>query len=689
MVFPSWLRPCAVTVFAAGVLGLGTACHKSSEPSGTVAVSGYVTFTRVPMQYGTDGKPTGLGAAGAASPARSVTVRVYQLNYNAGPDGIVRQTWRLAGTTATDSNGYYSFNGVVYAGYSTFVEVDSIFQVPSGNQSSLEIIADPAGIFDPTLAQPERPIYVYRLGVDGVQYPDPVALAATSSSNAVPKIYGDTSVYFNLTPGSTWATTVPGWNVPGSSADPGQPQSHPSETAVPAGAQVLAILDTAYDFTYWYGDPTPSHGRGGAFDLHYYPGRTETPRRSFVVYDRSLTPLSWDGTQSHYFGSLSAGGTVAGVVAPDDAWDPGVLYPMFARNFLFGQGKTALFPAGPDGPDNEAPDVAVVDGLGDVMAATLLMTPWLTDTSAAAFAPRDIRTIPAQPGIGSPRTLAALGWQLNLQGYGVVQPGDYTSTGTYQDWLAKIADPLVMVRFFNLIQPYNYYTEQHGAVYAPQDICSIYGQAGRLQEDKQSGEPVDIKQAFPDIDLGPVLTHFLGQGTVWPRSGLTLAADWDGTTANANLPAPLLTDLPPFTLSMAGAVQIPDPKTGNAGMVFPNTSLGEVAFAKLAAYTDLNLRLSLTAETAGTPPVPGLPPGASIEVVVDGSTDAKFAPTNLQPQAFLFPATQGYYDLTLRGNPTDPYNPLWHWVRVRIISPSTRQPDVSVTVSLVPLVTTP
>ena len=671
MVFPSWLRPCAAVVFVAGLLGLGSGCHKSGEPAGTVQVTGYVTFQRVPMLYdGTTGQPTGLGAGSITTPARGVVVRAFQLTSDVGQDGVTRQTWHLAASTVTDLNGYYAFNGAVLSGYSTFLEVDSIYQEAAGNQSTFEVIADPNGIGS-ALPQPKRPIYAYRLDSFGNPIPDPTTATPPA------QIAVNTIVNFALTDQEPWVATVPNWYVPG--VDPNHYQAPPTET-VNLGSKVLGILDSAYVFAYYYGDPTPSLVHGGAFDLHYHPGRTESPRRSFVVYDRSLTPLAYDGSQLHYFGTLAGGGSVAGVPAADDAWDQGVIFPMLARNFLFGQGKTALFPTGPDGPDSEAPDLAVVDGLGDAMAATLLTTPWLTDTSStAATVPplaRDIRVIPAQPGIGSPATLAAAAWQLTLKANG------FTTAGNYPAWQAGLINPSVMLRFFTLIQPYTVYTETHGTVAAPQDICSFYAQAGRLQEAERPGEAVNLQAIFYDQNLGPWLLPY---GILWPQTpGVTLATDWDGTTSDPNLPGPLLATLPSFTLSMANAGQVPNPQIATPGLVFPNSSQGEVAFAKLAGTLDLHLRMSLAAVTAGTPSTPGLPPGSTIEVVVDGTADAKSVPAYLQPQTFLFtPGSLGPVDFTLRGNPADFYNPLWHWVRIRMISPATRQPDVQITVSLV------
>jgi hypothetical protein len=686
-------------ILMAGLVGLCGGCHRGTgNAAGTAGLSGYVSYTRTPVTYdtstnlATSGQPLELGTPTGTSPARNVVLRAFQLTLDVDASGNLNQVWRLVATAVTDLNGYYAFPNTIYAGYSTFVEIDSIFQQAGGNQSTLQIIADPAGIAS-TVAEPHRPIYAYRMDVAGNVLTEVVQSTPLSTSYPVAQITANTTLDINLGSSDTWISTVPNWYVPGSNPDypasSSQPQAFISGTFTGMGSKLLGILDDAYLFSIWYGDPTPSLVHSGVFDLHYYPGRTESPR-SYVVYDTSLTPLSYDGTKSHYFGTLAGGPTF------DDAWDQGVIYPMLARNYLFGQGKTALFPAGVSSLPSEAPDLALVDGLADAMAANLLTTPWLTDTSATAtvpFTPRDIRVIPTtNPGVGSPATTAALAWQLSLVADNITPPG------TWADWNYNwsysvpkgLTYPPVMSRFYGLIYPYTQYQGAYSTVTEPLDIPSIYGQAGTLQE-AQNGTPVDLSKVFTDLVLYTQLTPY--NLTKWPVNwALDLTAwpyqatDWDAT-ANPT-PGALLTTLPSFTLSMANAVAIPNPALANPSVtspatVYPNVSQGEVAYAKLSLFLDQNFSLGLTASyLSGSTTVQGLPAGAVIEVVVDPAIVSPALP-NPQPQTFYFSSSSmGPYSLTLTGNPTDHTNPTWHWVRFRMISPSAVQPDVQITPTL-------
>jgi hypothetical protein len=354
---------------------------------------------------------------------------------------------------------------------------------------------------------------------------------------------------------------------------------------------------------------------------------------------------------------------------------------MMCRNFLFGQGKTTLYPTGSSSIASLSPDLAVVDGLGDAMAATLLTTPWLTDTTTnTALTPRDIRVIPAQPGIGSPATLAALGWQLSLAATSTPSPG------TYANWSAPyppgpgLTDPYVMTPFFTLINPSFNFLDGKTTLSEQFDVNSIYAQVSQLLQPQQAGSPVNLASIFNNSNLLALLEPY---GIIWPQSIQAwpyVTANWD-TSTPVNEPQVLLPVLPSFTLSMAAAQQIPN--LGAPGTtVYPNSSQGEVAFAKLASTYDQNFSLSITASyQSGGSTVPGLPPGATIEVVVDDAITPSNYPVWLQPKGpFLFTAaSMNPVSLTLRGNPTDVNNPVWHWVRFRILSPTTLQPDVLVT----------
>jgi hypothetical protein len=659
--FPSWLRPCAAVVLVAGLLGLGSGCKRgSSGPAGTISATGFVTYTRTPIQYDqVTGQPLGYLPA-QVFPARGVLVRAFQLSYSVDYTGALVPTWGLAGSAVTDINGQYSISGQVLSGYGTFLEVDSTFVLTTGNQSTVNVIADPAGIRS-TVPAPHRPIYAYRLDAAGSLVTD---AQLTTSQASVAVANGNFSLDFSLGASDGWAVTVPDWYKPGAVPYPGQTDPRLSVvTPYPAiGSRALAILDSVYYYAYWYGDPTPSQTRNGVLDLHYYPNITDPSRRSFVVYDPSMfydaandVNYSFDGTKYHYFGTLAAG------PGADDAMDPGVIYPLLARNGLYGQGRITLFPYGQATPagllPSLAPDLAVVEGLADTMAANVLQSPWLTDiTAAAGLVGRNISVAPAQKNAYSPGDLAAAGWAVTLRANGVAAPG------TPAQW--SVIVPSSMSVFFGLIYPYNIIRSDVGLVSVQLDVVNIYGQLSRLQENHPE-LPVNLSVLFPDQAL---LQLMIPYGIVWPgRANLpSFAVDW-GVNPDSSLQA-----LPSLTLSMADAQQVTNPDilhaTPQTANVYLNTSQGEVVYAKLALNLARSYNFSIT-------PSGALPAGAQIEVVVDGNY--------LEPYLFSTGQPASPYSLNLPGNPIDPLNPALHWFRIRVLSATVQQPDITLTVNLV------
>ncbi len=658
MVFPFRLRVRAAMLVMAGLFGLG--CHKGTNPA-NLNISGMVTFVRPPVQYDpVSGSPTGYGSTGVVYPGRNLVVKAFFLDTDIGADGLLHQNWRLGGSTVTDDNGNYSIGGLV-VGYSTFIEVDSIFQQTDGDGATVQVIADPDGIGS-SLPEPQRPIYAYRVDVAGVPVPgqNPVAANDTTIGSPVAVLNASTFVNPALTTNDVWAVTLPNWYVPGTNPSPTQPQSPPIGTQA-VGSEVLGILDSVFLFSAYYGDPTPSRVKGGVLDLHYYPGRTESPRRSYVLYDLDHTPNNFDGTKEHYFGTLAGGPAV------DDGWDPGVIYPMLARNFLYGQGKTALFPTGTTSLASEAPDLAIVDGLADGMAATLLTSPWLTDTTAAAgLAPRDIRVIPAQAGFTSPATIAAASWQLTLAANGLASPGSYA------EWQAGMTNPAVLARLYNLIYPTFSFQGARNIDTIQTDVSSMFTQVGRLQEPIEPGEPVDLRTIFNNTTLLVLLQPY---GVLWPQLPAEIpayAVNWTPNTLALG-PDSSTTPLPPFTLSMADAVQVPNPQLPTTAqptppaLVYPNVTQGEVAYAKFYLTYDRGFNLSVNT-------VPALSTtSAVIEFVVDGQVETPYLFGSGYPSSYTF---------TLAGNTTDVTNPLWHFVRIRVLSPTVQQPDLQTTVNL-------
>jgi hypothetical protein len=650
--FRSWLRPGVAVLALSGFLGLGCG-HGASEPSGTAKVSGTVTYTRLPVTRDGNGSPTGLGATGVVVPARGMVLRVFQLWQDVGYDGSLVPTWRLIGTALTDAQGNYALDGMAEKYHATLVELDSQYQQNGQNQSIVQLVADPAGIRS-TTPEPDRPIYVQRQDGAGNLFNGTDPLANTGNISV---LQGDIQVNFALGNSQddvdTWAVTVPRWYVSGS-----QPV-HQTGTQ-PLGSRVPAILDTAWSFNYYYGDPTPSQTPPGFLDLHYYPGVTESPRRSYVVYDPTLfSALEYDGSgRLHYFGTLSGGGTVNGQTMPDDAWDPGAILPLLARDYLAAQGKTSLYPYGQDtnptlAPDL-APDLAVVEGMGDAMAAIVLQTPYLTDLSSATpLAPRDIRVV-AQPGIYSPGNLAAVAWKLNLLVHGIPDAGSPAQWANF--------NTSYLALFFNLVYPTE--TIQIGnndTATIRTDVASFYAQLSRLYENHTEA-PFNLSTLFNDNLLIPLLHTY---GIEWP--GLNywtpIAADWGLDPAGPMAAVPL-------TLDATLARQVPNPNVANPSPaeLYLNDTHGEVAYAKLALTNDRTYAVSLA-----TPAT--LPAGVQVELVVDG---------NAQEPLLFSAANSAAQNLTLTGNPNVSGNPAWHFIRIRLLSqdPSLSASPIQVAVNL-------
>ena len=502
----SWLRTGAGIVLAAVLLGLGAGCHHGAN-SGNAGISGRVYYTRQPVNYDpVTGAPSGLGS-GVAVPARGVVLRAFQMWLAYDQSGIPHHTWRLTATALTDSTGYYNFGSVFPTGYPTFVEVDSIFQQAGDHQSQVRLIADPNGITS-TLTEPRRPVYALRQDVAGQPFADPGDATATPAV-----LQGSATMNFSFGLADPWVVTRSNWYLQESSS-----LQSPVGPAQAMGSRLLTILDTSYLFSYYYGDPTPSTIAGGVLDLHYFPGRVEAPRRSYMVYDPSTTPAAWDGKRMHYFGTL-AGGSPTDPLVPDDGLDPGAILPMLARNNLFGQGLTTLFPAGASQLSTGsgqaatlAPDLAAVDGLGDAMAATLIGTPWVTDTTASTgLVGRNIDPgTPPAGGPTSPAVAAAVGWKLTLVANGVT-----LGAGTPAQWATF--QPNNLVRFFTLTYPYTY-AGAASDIKVRSDISSLYQQITRLQEPMSGADTLDLSRIFSD----QILFFLLGPyGVPW-----TNASSW-------------------------------------------------------------------------------------------------------------------------------------------------------------------
>jgi hypothetical protein len=262
--------------------------------------------------------------------------------------------------------------------------------------------------------------------------------------------------------------------------------------------------------------------------------------------------------------------------------------------------------------------------------------------------------------------VAGAAWELTLRANGIASPGNRAG------WLARLTDPFVTARLYSLIYPYITFQAAHGEVTNATDISSMYAQVGRLQEPKQGGEPVDLAPIFNNPTLLGLLQPF---GVFWPQTPQQwpyYAANWT-PDPQAQGPDSATAPLPGFTLSMADAQLLPNPQIPTAAqpsppaLVYPNCTQGEVAYGKFFLTYDRAFNLSVVT-------VPGLDTtSAVIEVVVDGQIHSPY-----RFGAGLPPS----YDLVLKGNASDISNPVWHFVRIRVISPLVQQPDLATTVNL-------
>lgn len=603
-------RPQVALFFLAAAVSLTLGCGGSNDPAsqgaGTLEVSGKVTYLRIPLLKGADGRPLGLETDPAkfkTLPARGVRVRAVKFTEETRPDGTKVKVWTDASNYAyTSAEGSYSLT--VPKDTPVFMQVDCVFN----GGATIRLVGDPDGV-ESQVPITDRPFYSLRKGLDGSS----PAGEPTPTTRAT----GNVTVDFHADLETRW------WLGPLTTAGAPQAQLEP----VPSGSRPLAIGDTVYAFSSTYGSPSTPN----ILNLHYRPGLSH-PRGSFVEYDRQRYPLAFDGNALTYFGSVRGGHD------NEDAFDEGVLLPLLARNHMFSGGKVALLPVGaPQALPDLSPDVALLEGLPDTMAAILLKSPYLADTHGTQVDVRDIRDLSTLPEGGrtvfNPANLGALAWDLALKAQSLPLPGVPT------DW--DRLDPAAFKRFFALIQPVN-------ADSVVIDIPNVFAQVGRLKEDKEGSETVDLKTVFTDAVLTPLLEPF---GIPWPRpSAGALAAfqmDWGADPNTLASPLPAV----PFTMAQARPVH----------GTLPNLSSGEVLQArfKLTKDTAYNIRILPS-------PAP-LPPGAHLQLIL-GSTVLSFRGEE-----------NAAVRLVLGG---DSSKPVYYYPVLRLMSPTAVVPEFSATVRL-------
>ena len=243
----------------------------------------------------------------------------------------------------------------------------------------------------------------------------------------------------------------------------------------------------------------------------------------------------------------------------------------------------------------------------------------------------------ADVGPYSPLTLASLAWDVDLKANGITAPGTVTDWATIQ--------PTAIARFFNLAIP-------APSAFAP---ASIYGQLAALKLAKGPNEPVDLAAIFNDTTINTISSPY---NLPWPQPTTTVFGQaWTSATVGTNGTTYVYNG----TLSMASDHQV----NGS----YANASYQEIAYLGVSQSSDQAYQM-----TVQTTPNP-LPAGATIEVVVfaGGNTQAyTFSGNNATPIAFT---------LAGNGNTTTPNR---YPIRVRLISPSTLQPDIPFTLQLTP-----
>ena len=615
----------------------GSSSSSNTTPTPTTTVNGTVTFTRIPLVKDASGVPTGLETDSTkyltGQLARNVNVRAYQYITETPSTGSPFSYWKLISNTYTDSSGKYGFS--LPQDKPLMIQLGSEFI--KGASDPINLIADPNGI-QSTVPAPKRLRYVLRKAVDGTP--------ATST---------------NLLPSSTATTTTATvdftvglsdkWILSDISADTstGIAAGLSSSTmeAVGSGSRILGILDSIYKVEYLYSSSVSSE----VLDLHYLSGRREV-RGSYVDYNRNGYPTASTGNNSafnastgrlHYFGSLG------GSVSNDDAWDESIIMGLVARNMMFSylswgtnfmKGLTPVMPtlAETNTLTHLHPMLAYLQGQADLMIASALSSPFLSDTYLGGLTIRDIRNLgglsSADKSPYSAPVITALGWEILLKANAITSPGSST------DW-AKL-DPAKTLKYF---------VTSFDAL--SQDCPNIYRQVARLQETKTAADPVDLASLFTDTALTPLLAPF---NITWPRPVVNsipvvrYVQDYSALTYVFGAP----TTLPSIAFTMANANLL--------NGFYPNASEGEMALGRMALSVDTAYYLTVNASVS-------LPAGSiSLDIPTAG-------------YQYLYPGTTNPTRIVLRGNAS---SPVIHNFLFRVNSALTVLPPHTVTVTLTP-----
>ena len=680
-------------------------CNKSDDaPSrleSAVVISGKVTFDRIPLVRDVNGVPTALETDPAKFevnlPARYITVNLYRKV--AVPDPLFPDDRAkdkiFFGRQGSAANADGSFSFTVDPDLEWMVEVQSSIHTGSASTpADVNLVADPNGMAS-TLPQQNRLRYCIRKAPDGSLPPTDPALNHVATSK-VAAGSPETVVNFHIGVGDSWfladtaysfqSGTITPRLVPGYSpglADGSNPNGYQKAgqlEASPTGSRVLSILDAFVDVAAYLGTngsliPVTPGGSGTTLDLHYLMGRTE-PRGTYVEWDRSGYPegqavdpntlipsptgfnASFDAPTGtfHYFGSVQGG------PLNDDAWDRAKLVTLAARAYLFQQvsrsgfysqysplGKFTPLPQDAPLPNLEA-QMAILEGMPQGLAAVILKNPYIADTTSTGVTFTNIRDLSAVPAgdrnIFCAPLYSALLWELALKAKAIPQ------SEVPADWNNIL--PATIAPFVSLIEPFGNL-----------DTINLYPQLKAMQSTLPGQTTAS---PFTDSVIRDLLTQ-LGVPTSnipWPRPSAgplsAFVTSW-GANPISDPASPASSPITPMVLSMAKAT----PVAGTYG----NTSTGELAFAR---FTMNHTKVyALDVELPGGP-------------LTNGQVEVSFiglgTPDGVAISTFTFSdSTTASIPLTFQVNPG--YESTW-LVRVRMLSPTTLQPDTTVKVKLVP-----
>jgi hypothetical protein len=718
MAFPLFRWRTGVLAVAMAVLApLVMGCHKSSKDStaSTVAhtLSGKVTYSKPALLAdATTGVPTGLSASlTTALPVRGILVRAFYKQEETALDGTVYATWVSTMkdsqgyardlVTHTDADGAYSFSDIP-DGVEIFVEAVSESRTFDSSQQltgTVKVLAEPDGVASPT-PEPNRLLYAMRKGVDGSA---PVGNKTPGTS-----MKADATVNFDIGLNDAW------WLTPSLSRwtqDLLNDSRIVQESTLPAGSRVMAILDSVYTFANVFGGAAPSTI---ALDLHYCRGidytgmvyempvgvKTVFPG-SFVDYQKSTYPtrypqamddsISGDGgstygTGYHFFGGING----------DDAFDEGILFPIFAKNSLISAGVTNLpvIKARLVGDASYRQDLqdlrsdeALMEGFSLAVAADLLKSPYLADTDGVLggglkgthpiqdISLKNLGSLKRDPF--SAPAIAALGWEV------ILASNSLASSATPSEWASMKAS--AAARFFTPTPSY-----ANGSTTMVTDIPNVFHQLGRLQEAQSSTDSVDLQTIFTDAKIKSLVSPFQ---IPWPRPTNSTTANnpytrfvssW-GTDPNS-----LTTVLPSMVLSMEYAHldrvgQYPGVSWGVDDPLQPTVAKGEVYTSVITMSKDAVYSLSLNTS-------PAIPPGAQIQLTIGppnttgSATAAAFS--NGTTYAFGSGSDAQIYQVALGGAGigSSKYPRFYFPIQVRLVSPDVKQAsDILVTVNLTPI----